>query len=133
MGFSFHFSSLYPAPYIKLYVCEPIKISYLNFRAVLALPKSARSAQTHKNISFFWIVWSTLYVYLCQWPKTVEKYTQKLTLCFTATASTTATTISNQCVEGASCNWFDNGKGVCFGHFCQPSIDCKPWLFDCKG
>ena len=30
--------------------------------AVLALPKMARSAQTHKSISF--IVWSTLYAYL---------------------------------------------------------------------
>ena len=38
--------------------------SYLNFKAVLALPKTARSAQTHKSISFIWIVWSTLYVYL---------------------------------------------------------------------
>ena len=25
----------------------------------------ARSAQTHKSISFIWIIWSTLYVYLC--------------------------------------------------------------------
>ena len=39
--------------------------SYLNFKAVLALPKTADSAQTLKNISFIWIVWSTLYVYLC--------------------------------------------------------------------
>ena len=29
------------------------------------LPKTARSAQTHKSMSFIWIVWSTLYVYLC--------------------------------------------------------------------
>ena len=29
------------------------------------LPKTAGSAQTHKSISFIWIVWSTLYVYLC--------------------------------------------------------------------
>ena len=36
----------------------------MNFKAVLALPKTARSAQTHKSISFIWIVWSTLYVYL---------------------------------------------------------------------
>ena len=27
------------------------------------LPKTAGSAQTHKNISFIWIVWSTLYMY----------------------------------------------------------------------
>ena len=37
----------------------------MNFEAVLALPKIARSAQTHKSISFIWIVWSTLYVFLC--------------------------------------------------------------------
>ena len=37
----------------------------MNFKAVLAMPKTARSAQTHKSISFIWIVWSTLYVYLC--------------------------------------------------------------------
>ena len=34
------------------------------FRAVLVLPKTAGSAQTHKSMSFIWIVWSTLYVYL---------------------------------------------------------------------
>ena len=34
---------------------------------MLALPKTARSAQTHKSISFILIVWSTLYVYLCPW------------------------------------------------------------------
>ena len=66
MGFSFYFSSLYPSPYIELYVCLPISISYLNFRVVLVLPKMAGSAQTHKSMSFIWIVWSTLYVYLCQ-------------------------------------------------------------------
>ena len=37
----------------------------MNFKAVFALPKTARSAKTHKSISFVWIVWSTLYVYLC--------------------------------------------------------------------
>ena len=36
----------------------------MNFRAVLVLPKTAGSAQTHKSMSFIWIVWSTLYVYL---------------------------------------------------------------------
>ena len=36
----------------------------MNFKAVLALPKTARSAQTYKSIRFIWIVWSTLYVYL---------------------------------------------------------------------
>ena len=37
----------------------------MNFTLVLALPKMARSAQTHKSIGFIWMVWSTLYVYLC--------------------------------------------------------------------
>ena len=32
----------------------------LNFKAVLALPKTARSP---RHISFIWIVWCTLYVY----------------------------------------------------------------------
>ena len=50
MGCFFRFSSLHPALYIELYM-------YLNFKAVLALP-------THKSISFNWIVWSTLDVYL---------------------------------------------------------------------
>ena len=43
----------------------PIWISYLNFQDVLTLPKTARSAQTHKSMSFIWIFWSTLYVYVC--------------------------------------------------------------------
>ena len=55
MGYYFHFSSLYPDTYIELYV-----LAYLNFKAVLALPKTARSAKTHKSINFIWIVWSTL-------------------------------------------------------------------------
>ena len=33
-------------------------------KVVLALPIMASSAQTHKSMSFIWIVWSTLYVYL---------------------------------------------------------------------
>ena len=36
----------------------------MNFKAVLVLPKTAGSVQTHKSITFIWIVWSTLYVYL---------------------------------------------------------------------
>ena len=39
-------------------------MSYLNFKAVLSLPKTARSAQTHKSISIIWIVWSTLW-FIC--------------------------------------------------------------------
>ena len=62
--FSFYFSSLYPDPYIEWYVRWPIWISYLNFKAVLTLPKTARAAKTQKSVSFIWIVWSTLYVYL---------------------------------------------------------------------
>ena len=56
----------------KLILCPTRWIVYvlaylnLNFKAVLALPKMAGSAQTHKSISFIWILWSTLYVYL--WP-----------------------------------------------------------------
>ena len=53
--------SLYPTPYIELYYV----LAYLNF--ILEFYSSfgtARSAQTHKSISFIWIVWSTLYVYL---------------------------------------------------------------------
>ena len=46
--FSFYFSSLCPAP----------------FKAVLALPKMTHFAQTHRSVSFIWIVWSTLYVNL---------------------------------------------------------------------
>ena len=36
----------------------------MSFKAVLALPKTASSAQINKSISFIGIVWSTLYVYL---------------------------------------------------------------------
>ena len=36
----------------------------MNFRVVLVLPKTAGSAQTHKSMSFIWIVWGTQYVYL---------------------------------------------------------------------
>ena len=39
-------------------------ISYLNFKAVLELPKMARTDQTNKSISFIWIVWSTLFMYI---------------------------------------------------------------------
>ena len=31
------------------------------------LPKTTGSAQTHKSMSFIWIVWSTLHIYL--WPR----------------------------------------------------------------
>ena len=56
MGYFFHFSSLYPAPDIDLYMCKvyvlAYLISYLDFKAVLALPKMAGSAQAHESISF---------------------------------------------------------------------------------
>ena len=53
---------------LKLILC-PIHwivcvFAYLNFRAVLVLPKRAGSAKTHKSISFIWIVWSTLHTYM---------------------------------------------------------------------
>ena len=38
----------------------------MNFRAVLVLPKTAESAQTHKSMSFIWIVWSTLFLMVRQ-------------------------------------------------------------------
>ena len=41
----------------------------MNFRAVLVLPKTAGSAQAHKSMSFIWIVWNTLYVFLCPPPE----------------------------------------------------------------
>ena len=63
MGYSLYFSSLYTAPFTELYMCWPIWISYLIFRAVLALPKTARSAQTHKiKVSFE--LFGTLYMYI---------------------------------------------------------------------
>ena len=46
----------------------------MNFKEVLALPKTARSAQTHKSIRFIWIVWSTLYVYLWIFPPLFDDY-----------------------------------------------------------
>ena len=60
MGFSFYFSNSYPASYI-LCVFNTIQLLYLNFRAVLGLPKTASSAQAHESMSFIWIVWNTLY------------------------------------------------------------------------
>ena len=36
----------------------------MNFKAVLALPKTAGFAQTDKSISFIWIVWSTICISL---------------------------------------------------------------------
>jgi hypothetical protein len=65
MGYFFHFSILYCIHrhiHWILYI-----LAYLNsyFKSVLALPKTAHSAQTHKSIISIWIVWSTLYLYLC--------------------------------------------------------------------
>ena len=57
------FSISCPIPWIVCVSAYVFKISYLTFRAVLVLPKTAGSAQTHKSMSFIWIVWSTLYVY----------------------------------------------------------------------
>jgi hypothetical protein len=44
-------------------VCKPIRISYLNFRAVLVLPKTVGSAQTHKSIVSFEL-FGALYMYI---------------------------------------------------------------------
>ena len=79
MGYFFHFPSLYPATYIELYTYV---LAYSNFKAVLVLPKTACSAQTHKSISFTWIVRSTLYVYLfeilrCQKQRAATTISQK--------------------------------------------------------
>ena len=54
--------------YILPHTLNYMRVSLFEFRiwAVLVLPKTAGSAQTHKSISFIWIVWSTLYVYLCR-------------------------------------------------------------------
>ena len=52
MGYIFYFWSLCSAPYIELYMCNSLfKFQNFNFKAVLALPKTAGSAQTHKSIS----------------------------------------------------------------------------------
>jgi hypothetical protein len=44
-------------------------LAYLNFisefSSSFSTAKTAPSAQTHRTMSFIWIVWSTLYVYLC--------------------------------------------------------------------
>ena len=44
----------------------------MNFRAVLVLSETAGFALTHKSMSFIWIVWSTLYVYLWAAPEKKE-------------------------------------------------------------
>ena len=73
-GFFLSLFKLIPCP-IQWIVCV---LAYLNFifeyysSFSTALPKTASSAQTHKSISFIWIVWSTLYVYL--WSKAKLAY-----------------------------------------------------------
>ena len=53
---------------------QPIQISCLNFKAVLALPKMAGSAQIHKvHISFIWIVRSTLSICNSQKPTHMKR------------------------------------------------------------
>ena len=68
-GFFLSLFKLKPCP-MHWIVCV---LAYLNFifefRAVLVLPKTAGSAQTCRSMSFIWIVWSTLYVYLWIPPK----------------------------------------------------------------
>ena len=58
MVFFFSLSSLYPATYVELYVCLPIQISHLNFKVVLALPKTAQPTLTNKSTS---VIYSVLY------------------------------------------------------------------------
>ena len=58
---------------------------YLNFYAVSALPKTACSAQTHKSISFIWLVWSTLYVYLWFTPLIYSLWHKWASLLYVAT------------------------------------------------
>ena len=54
--FFFNFQA-YTLPHTLNCICVSLfKFSYFNFKAVLALPKTARSAQTHKSVSFIWIV-----------------------------------------------------------------------------
>ena len=56
---------LIPCPIHRIVYVKAV--SDLNFKAVLELPKTTRSAQTQKSISFIWILWSTLYVYFWRW------------------------------------------------------------------
>ena len=58
MGFSFQFSSLYPAPFIELYVFKPIQISCLNSRAVLVLPTR------HIKVWVSFELFGALYMYM---------------------------------------------------------------------
>ena len=65
--FTYFTLQAYILPHTLICICNSLFkfCVYLNFKAVLALPIMAHSAQTHKSISSIWIVWSTLYVYLC--------------------------------------------------------------------
>ena len=62
----------------------------MNFRALLVLPKTAGSVlpktagsvQTYKSMSFIWIVWSTLYVYLWLQVKLQVQKNKKVTELF---------------------------------------------------
>ena len=50
------------------YVIRPYQIPPPSlYSKIFAMPNTARSVQTHKSISFIWIVWSTLYVYFWSW------------------------------------------------------------------
>ena len=46
-------------------VCVSLFKFHIWILELLVLPKMAGFAKTHKSMSFIWIVWSTLYVYLC--------------------------------------------------------------------
>ena len=65
-GFCLSLFKLISCPIHWICMCVSLfKFQIWIFRAVLVLPKTAGSAQTYKSMSFIWIVWSTLYVYLC--------------------------------------------------------------------
>ena len=67
----------------------------LEFKAVLALPKTAHSAQTHESISFIWIVWRTLYVYLWSQGKPELQGTYQLMLWITTASNFLATLLKS--------------------------------------
>ena len=131
------YSKLWPytVAYIEFYMCYPIQISYLNFEAVLVLPKTAGSAQTHNSISFIWIVWST--VYLCHSPKQLSIPLNKLPYSkfrtTTSSSPTTPTTSSSSwtwsptCARSArsrpDCSW-DKESFLRYCHSCCHCYHC---------
>ena len=126
---------LIPCP-IHWIVCA---LAYLNFRAVLVLPKTAGSAQTHKSISFIRIVWSTLYVYLWSCPnigfvspKIFRNYASGIPIflstypgvqCSIATQSHWKLTTAEYFFNLKPLQFFNNPR--CFGHLGSTSTFAK--------